>query len=733
MKINKCRGCFSDQIETVIDLGVQPWGNDFRPKDTKDAADTYPLAVDFCHKCSLLSLNYTVPKEIMFSDHTYVSGSTETLTNHFKETAIEALEILNKTNENNKKPKILDIGSNDGTHLKQFKDLGCEVLGVESAENVASIAQKNGINTKVAYFNEKFANDLDERFDLITASGVFFHLEELHSAIKAIKELLSPNGIFVVQFIYLKDMVDNGAFDQIYHEHLVYYLFTTLNRLLNPYDLEIFDGTKREIHGGSGVAYIAKKGKRKIKKRLITIFDHERDNGFLKVEKYHEWMKEIEDIKLKGRKFINNAISEGKTIYGMGAPVKGNTLLNYFELTTKEIKYLVEINPMRKNTVAPGSNIPVILEDEVSEQPDIYYCLAWNFRKEMEVRYADIENSGVNFYYPVLTNEFKNKTKFILNEVNQNKTKIKKNDNILITGSSGLVGTALTQFLIKRGFSNIFPLNSKDCNLIDKDDVDKVFNTIKPDYVFHIAARTLGLGGNLKYQSDVLYENVMINTNVINSARNVGVKKIVAMGSGCVYPDLGDDELYEDQVWIGPPHASQASYGHSKRLMLADLEASQSQYGMDYAFAISGNIYGPNDTFNLNYGNVVPSLIYKFLIADRDDMPVNIWGTGRAIRDFSYSEDIAYALLLIMENLSGAINIASGFKHKISDIVDILSSIHENKISIEYDSSKPDGQMSRYYNIDKLISTGFKPSFDLEKGITETHNWLFENIDDIRT
>ena len=732
MKINKCRGCFSDQIETVIDLGIQPWGNDFRPKDSKGAAKSYPLEVDFCHKCSLLSLNYTVPKEIMFSNHTYVSGSTETLKNHFKMTAIEALKVLNESNGIIKRPKILDIGSNDGTQLKQFQDLGCEVLGVESAKNVASIAQEQGINTKIAYFNEEFANNLDKKFDLISASGVFFHLEELHSAIKAIKKLLSPNGIFVVQFIYLKDMINNGAFDQIYHEHLVYYLFTTLNRLLNPYGLEIFDGTKIEIHGGSGIAYIAKSGQRKIKKRLVTLFDEEISQGFLKIEKYYQWMKDIENIKLEGRKYIYNAISEGKTIYGMGAPVKGNTHLNYFGLSSKEIKYLVEINTMRKNTIAPGSNIPVIMENEVSEHPDIYYCLAWNFRKEIEKRYADVENSGVDFHYPVLANGYKNKSKFVLDEANENQAKIKKNDKILITGSSGLVGSALTQFLIKRGFSNIFPISSKDCNLINKNKVDAIFNKIKPDYVFHIAARTHGLGGNLKYQSDVLYENVMMNTNVINSSRSVGVKKIVAMGSGCVYPDIGDDELNEEQVWLGPPHISQAAYGQSKRLMLADLEATKSQYGIDYVFAISGNIYGPNDTFDINYGNVVPSLIYKFFLANRDNVPVQIWGTGKAIRDFSYSEDIAYALFLIMENLSGAINIGSGFKHKISDIADILSNIYDNKIKVEYDSDKPDGQMSRYYNIDKLISAKFKPSYDLEKGIIETNKWLHKNIDSIR-
>jgi len=312
------------------------------------------------------------------------------------------------------------------------------------------------------------------------------------------------------------------------------------------------------------------------------------------------------------------------------------------------------------------------------------------------------------------------------------KVSMNKNDKILITGGTGLVGHALLKILRNNGFTNLWPLSSKDCNLIEKNQVNEVFCSIKPDYVFHLAAKVFGIGGNAKYQADVLYENVMINTNVIECSREIGVKKIVAMGSGCVYPDLGAEELFENQIWLGAPHESEAAYAHSKRLMLAHLEAIKQQDGTDYIFAVSGNIFGPHDSFNLNYGHVVPSLIHKFILSDKNKTPVNIWGSGIAVRDFSYSEDIATALYLCMENLSGPVNIGSGHRHKIADIVNVLSEIYEDKIEIKYDSTKPDGQLLRYYNIDKLLDVKFSPVFDLKSGITETHQWLLDNFDSAR-
>ncbi len=303
---------------------------------------------------------------------------------------------------------------------------------------------------------------------------------------------------------------------------------------------------------------------------------------------------------------------------------------------------------------------------------------------------------------------------------------IETSSRILITGGTGLVGRALSSALANEGFSNITSVGSRDCDLRDSAAVSRFISEIAPDYVFHLAARVHGIGGNTRYKSDILVDNVLINTNVVEYSRRAGVKKIVAMGSGCVYPELkGQEELFEDQVWIGPPHSSEDSYAHSKRLMLAQLNAAKEQYGLSSAFVISGNLYGPHDGFNAEEGHVIPSLVAKFFDAAREGKPVKVWGTGVAIRDFSYSDDTASALIAILRNLEGSVNMGSGMRHPIRDIVDTLQKL--TNVSVEWDSNKPDGQLVRYYNLDKLDSTGFKAKVGLAEGVRRTYEWYAEN------
>lgn len=303
---------------------------------------------------------------------------------------------------------------------------------------------------------------------------------------------------------------------------------------------------------------------------------------------------------------------------------------------------------------------------------------------------------------------------------------ISKSSRILITGGTGLVGRALAEGLRSEKFTNIVSVGSRDCDLRDGVAVARLFSDVAPDYVFHMAARVHGIGGNLRYKSDILVDNVLINTNVIEYARRVGVKKIVAMGSGCVYPELkGQEELFEEQVWGGPPHPSEDSYAHSKRLMLAQLDAAREQYGLSSAFVISGNLYGPHDSFNAEEGHVIPSLVAKFFKASREGTPVRVWGSGIAIRDFSYSADTSAALMAIFQNLEGAVNMGSGMRHPIRHIVDELQKL--SGASVEWDHTKPDGQLVRYYNLDKLASIGYSAKVGLREGLRRTYDWYVSN------
>lgn len=396
-----CRICGSANLELVFDLGLQPWGNNFLKYDQVGKEKFYPLELLFCKDCYLSQLSFTVKKEIMFAEHTYLSGMTSSLSNHFKDLA---RYVNQKFNKNNLKKTILDIGSNDGTFLKHFKKLGWEVLGVESSNNISKIANSNQILTLNEFYNLECAKRISKKFDFINASGVFFHLEELHSATKGVKFNLSENGIFIIQFLYMKQIMKNVAFDQIYHEHLVYYNLKTLQNLLSIYNMEIFDAYLADIHGGQMIAFVSHSGSNEISNRLIKLIDEEENNNSNTISTYNNFANEAKKLKEKNLNFLDYSLQENKVIFGLGAPVKGNTLLNYFGINKKMIPKLLEINSLRKNLFAPGSHIPIIIEEEESQVPDIYYVLAWNFKEEILKKNSKLIDKGIEFYFPIEVN-----------------------------------------------------------------------------------------------------------------------------------------------------------------------------------------------------------------------------------------------------------------------------------------------------------------------------------------
>ena len=399
-----CRVCDLQDFDLILDLGDQPWGNGFIPTSRIQDEKSYPLKLIRCRNCETAQLDFTVPKEAMFIDHTYLSGTTKTLENHF---FVTAQMVQNKFLNDKENAKILDIGSNDGQQLKQYINLGYDVLGVESATVVSKIANDSGVPTINKFFNLETAEKIDEKFDVINASGVFFHLEELHSVTDGIKFLLKPDGVFVVQFIYMKLMQDNIAFDQIYHEHLLYYSLKTIEILLNKHGLEMFDAYVSPIHGGSIVGYVGHAGAWNKSNRLHELREEEEASQTNSLERYLQFAKDAHISKEKTRKWVDSQRKNGKTIFGLGAPVKGNTLLNFFDLNQEEIPYLTERNPLRKGLVSPGKHIPVIMDDDLPFEPDSYLVLAWNFKEEILKRHSEDLKKGIEFFFPVDTEGLK--------------------------------------------------------------------------------------------------------------------------------------------------------------------------------------------------------------------------------------------------------------------------------------------------------------------------------------
>lgn len=393
-----CRICDSNNLELVVDLGNHPWGNHFLKKEEIGTEAFYPLRVVYCHQCSAAQLDYTIKKEIMFGDHTYLSGVTKSLDEHFKKMAYE---IDQRFFKNLKKKSILDIGSNDGTQLKHFQKLGYEVLGVESSKTICRMASEAGVPTLHKFFNLETMKEIGKQFDVINAAGVFFHLEELHSVAEGIKTGLKKNGVFVVQFLYMKRIIENTAFDQIYHEHLLYYTLKTIETLLNRHGMEMFDAYLAPIHGGSVIGFITHQGKIKPSDRLIAMRKEEGLEKTNTIETYYDFFKRIKKMKKKNLAYLEEAKRKRKRVFGFGAPVKGNTLLNYFHIGPNLIECLVEKNNLRRGLYSPGMHIPIIMEEDVKNLPDIYYVLAWNFKNEILYNNQDLLKKGVEFYFPV--------------------------------------------------------------------------------------------------------------------------------------------------------------------------------------------------------------------------------------------------------------------------------------------------------------------------------------------
>ncbi|MDZ8260894.1 class I SAM-dependent methyltransferase [Nostoc sp. ChiQUE01b] len=393
-----CRICDSTNLELAIDLGSQPWCNHFLKLEEIGKEPFYPLHVLYCHNCGTVQLDYTVKKEIMFGDHTYLSGVTRSLSEHFKNVAEE---VDNRFFKDTQEKSVLDIGSNDGTQLKHFQALGYDVLGVESSKTTAKIANEAGIVTLNDFFNLDIVKKLDRKFHIINAAGVFFHLEELHSVTEGIREALRDDGVFVVQFLYMKRIVENLAFDQIYHEHLLYYNLNTIEVLLNRHGLSMFDAYLSPIHGGSIIAYVTHKEKKEPSDRLQAMRQAEVDEKSNDLSTYLEFARRIQQMKSENLVYLQQAKQQGKQVFGFGAPVKGNTMLNYFGVGTEYINCLVEKNELRRGLYSPGMHIPIVIEGELQELPDIYYVLAWNFKKEILSNNQHLIKKGVEFYFPV--------------------------------------------------------------------------------------------------------------------------------------------------------------------------------------------------------------------------------------------------------------------------------------------------------------------------------------------
>ena len=304
---------------------------------------------------------------------------------------------------------------------------------------------------------------------------------------------------------------------------------------------------------------------------------------------------------------------------------------------------------------------------------------------------------------------------------------------LLITGASGLVGSALQNIAIEK--YEVIPLTRKDCNLTNFQDTKAIFNYIKPDYVIHTAAVVGGIGSNMNHPGKFFCDNIAINTNILESARLSNVEKLISYLSTCVFPDDAPYPLNEKDIHNGPPHSSNAAYAHAKRMLDVQSKAYRSEYDCNFITLIPTNIYGPYDNFDLDNGHVLPSLIQKFHLAQCKGQDMIVWGTGKPLREFVFSEDIAKISLNVLEkynNLEPLI-ISSGVEISIEEVVTIIADHFNYKGNIIFDESKPDGQYRKPSDTIKFLD--YFPDFkfaSIHDGLKHTIDWFCVNYPHVR-
>jgi hypothetical protein len=276
------------------------------------------------------------------------------------------------------------------------------VLGVEAAGNVAVIAQQAGVPTWNRFFDEECARDILTRHGpakIVTAAGVFFHLEELHSVVRGIAALLAEDGVFVVQAIYLGGMIENTAFDQAYHEHLCYYTLRSLSALLERHGMEVFETRLVPIHGGTIEAHVARRGARPIDESVHRLRQAETAKSLGEIDTYRRFAGAVVALQERLLGVLRDFRDRGKSVWAYGAPAKGATLLNSFGIGPDLVQRAVEKNPMKIGLAIPGVRIPIEAED--GPRPDAYLVLAWNFIDEFLVKEAAYLQHGGAFIVPV--------------------------------------------------------------------------------------------------------------------------------------------------------------------------------------------------------------------------------------------------------------------------------------------------------------------------------------------
>jgi SAM-dependent methyltransferase len=396
-----CRLCGSTDIVEVLSFGETPLANAYLSSTDLNKPELFaPLVINVCRACKLVQLRDVVDPNVLFSNYLYVSGTSPVFVAHFASYAKTVVKKLSLKEGS----LVVDVGSNDGVLLLHFKKMGMNIVGIDPAQNIAAEATTKGIPTIAKFFTPETARDIATKHgeaSIITANNVFAHTDDVVGFVESVKELLSPDGVFIFENQYLKDLIEQNLFDMIYHEHVCYYHLTPLVSFFRRFGLRIFDVEHVPTHGGSIRAYVGwEGGPHKMSERVGRMQSEE--TTLNDVSTYRAFAERIDSIGKELRSLLNGFRREGKRIVGYGAPAKATTLCYALGIGKETLEYIVDDAPLKQGLFMPGTHIPIKASDTFyADNPDYCLILAWNFADSIVKNHQQFRKNGGTFILPV--------------------------------------------------------------------------------------------------------------------------------------------------------------------------------------------------------------------------------------------------------------------------------------------------------------------------------------------
>jgi SAM-dependent methyltransferase len=396
-----CRSCGRRGLEPILDLGSMPLSDGFLSEPQLDQEEPrFPLELAFCSDCTLVQILETVPPEVLFcQEYPYFSSFSQTLLDHSRSNALELAERCGLSGAS----LVVELASNDGYLLRNFRELGIPVLGIDPADGPARAAEEIGVPTLTTFFTRELAQRLKaegRQADVIIANNVLAHVADTNGFVAGVKTLLKEGGVASIEFPYVRDLIDHGEFDTIYHEHLCYFSLRAVDALLRRHGLFLNDVRRLPIHGGSLRLYVGHDDL--VQPSVRALLAEETELGLDGIEYYRDFADRVRALRQQMCELLGDLKRQGHRLAAYGAAAKGTIMLNYLGADRRTIEFVVDRNVHKQGLWVPGVRIPILAPEElVRQMPSHTLILPWNFKDEILQQQAAYRAKGGRFIVPI--------------------------------------------------------------------------------------------------------------------------------------------------------------------------------------------------------------------------------------------------------------------------------------------------------------------------------------------